>query len=90
MYDIEFSHLAAKELENIHKKERIFFPRILSAIESLKTNPHAGKKLKGKLQGDYSIRIGDYRIVYTIHRNNLVIYIIDMGHRREIYRTGIR
>jgi mRNA interferase RelE/StbE len=90
MYDIEFSHTAAKELENIHKREKTFFPRILSVVESLKTNPYAGKKLKGKLQGDYSLRIGEYRTIYTIHRNNLVIYIIDMGHRREIYRTGTR
>lgn len=86
MYKIELSHLAAKELENIYKKERKIYPKIISAIESLKTNPYKGKKLKGKLKGDYSLRVGIYRIIYTIQKKMLIIYIIDVGHRREIYK----
>ncbi len=90
MYSIEFSHTAAKELENICKRDRNLFPRIITAIESLKTNPLIGKKLKGKLQGDYSLRVADYRIIYTIGKGKLNIYIIDVGHRRDIYKTGQR
>jgi len=86
MHRIEFSHLAAKELEKIYKVDRKLYFRLITAIETLKTNPYQGKCLKGKLLGDYSFRVGDYRIIYTVHRNTLVVYIIDLGQRREIYR----
>lgn len=86
MYRIEFSHLAAKELERIYKVERKLYSRLVAVIESLKANPYQGKRLKGRLAGDYSLRIGDYRVIYTIYRDKLVVYIIDFGHRREIYR----
>lgn len=86
MYKIEFSHSAVKELEKIYKIDKNLYSRLLTAIEALKTNPHQGKQLKGKLTGDYSLRIGDFRVIYTIHEHKLIVYIIDLGHRKEIYR----
>jgi mRNA interferase RelE/StbE len=86
MYRIEFANLAAKELEKIYKIEKKLYSRLVVAIETLKSNPYQGKSLKGKFLGDYSLRVGGYRIIYTIHKNILVVYIIDLGHRREIYR----
>lgn len=86
MYKIEFSNQAAKELEKIYRADKKLYSRLLTAIESLKTNPYQGKRLKGKLAGDYSYRVGDYRIIYTVYKHKLVVYIIDLGHRREIYR----
>lgn len=83
---IEFSNLAAKELEKIYKADRKLYFRFVTVIETLKTNPYQGKRLKGKLAGDYSLRVGDYRIIYTVHQDRLRVYIIDLGHRREIYR----
>ena len=86
MYKIEFSHLAAGELEKIYRADRKLYFRFIQAIEPLKENPYLGKRLKGKLLGDYSLRVGDYRVIYTIHKNRLIVYIIDLGHRKEIYR----
>lgn len=86
MYKVEFSHLAFRELEKIYRIEKKLYFRLLNAIETLQTNPYQGKKLKGKLRGDYSFRVGDYRIIYTVHKDRLIVYIIDMGHRREIYQ----
>lgn len=86
MHKIEFSHLGAKELERIYKADKKLYSRFISAIESLKDNPYQGKRLKGKLLGDYSLRIGDYRIIYTIYKDKLIIYIIDLRHRKEIYK----
>lgn len=86
MYKIEFSNLAGKELEKIYKADKKLYSRFILAIESLKTNPFQGKYLKGKLAGDYSLRLGDYRIIYTVYKKTLTIYIIDLGHRKEIYR----
>ncbi|MEW6097531.1 MAG: type II toxin-antitoxin system RelE/ParE family toxin [bacterium] len=85
-YEIEFSNLASKELEKIYKTDKKLYSRLITTIETLKANPYQGKGLKGDLQGDYSLRVGDYRIIYTIHKHKLIVYIIDLGHRREIYR----
>ena len=86
MHNIEFTHLAAKELEKVYRQDKKLYFRLLAAIETLKKNPYQGKRLKGKLAGDYSLRVGDYRIIYTVYKNELVIYIIDLGHRKAIYR----
>ncbi|MFH1191229.1 MAG: type II toxin-antitoxin system RelE/ParE family toxin [Candidatus Omnitrophota bacterium] len=86
MYRIEFSHLAAKELEKIYNIDRKLYSRFIVAIETLKTNPYQGKRLKGKLAGDYSLRVGGYRIIYTVYKGRLLIYIIDLGYRKDIYK----
>ena len=86
MHRIEFSNLAANELEKIYKANKKLYSRFITAIEALKTMPYQGKRLKGKLAGDYSLRVADYRIIYTVRKNTLVVYIIDLGHRKEIYR----
>lgn len=86
MYRIEFSRLAAKELEKIYRVDKKLYTRFITTIETLRKNPYQGKSLKGKLAGDYSLRMGDHRIIYTLHRETIVVYIIDLGHRKEIYR----
>ncbi|MFH0774487.1 MAG: type II toxin-antitoxin system RelE/ParE family toxin [bacterium] len=86
MYKIEFSNIAFQELERIYKTEKRLYFRLIAAIETVQTDPYRGKKLKGKLKEDYSLRVGEYRIIYTIRKDRLIVYIIDIGHRREIYR----
>ncbi len=86
MYRIEFSNLAAKELEKIYLADKKLYSRFINAIETLKQSPYRGKCLKGKLSGDYSLRVGNYRVIYTLRENRLIIYIIDLGHRKEIYK----
>lgn len=86
MYKIEFSNSVFKELAKIYNIEKKLYFRLIASIETLRSNPYQGKKLKGKLKGDYSMRISDFRIIYTIYKNKLIVYIIDLGHRKEIYR----
>ena len=86
MYKVEFSHLAAKELGKIFRVDKKLYARFISAIESLGIDPFQGKRLKGKLSGDYSLRVGDYRVVYTVYKDRLIVYIIDLGHRKDIYK----
>ena len=86
MRKIEFSHLASKEIEKIYRADRKLYSRLLTAIETLRADQYQGKRLKGRLCGDYSLRVGDYRVIYTIHKDELIVYIIDLGHRKEIYR----
>ena len=83
-YKIEWKQSAKKELKKLDKQ---IIPRILQAVENLAENPYSSgsKKLIGS-DSIYRIRVGDYPIVYNIKSSVLVIEIIKVGHRREIYR----
>lgn len=81
-YKIEFDEAAVKDLDGLTTKAQ---KQISEAVKKLKDDPRSvGSKLKGynKL---YRLRTGDYRIVYAIEDNVLVILIIAIGPRKEIY-----
>ena len=83
-YKIEFLKSAKKELSKLPRNVQ---ERIRDKIDTLKTNPYPSdvKKLKNG-QGRLRIRIGDYRIIYKVEKNILVILVIKIAHRRQIYR----
>lgn len=61
--------------------------KVLDAIrKDLLTNPRAGKRLKGKEGVLWSHRVGDYRIIYTFNDEELVLLVVRVGHRKEVYR----
>jgi mRNA interferase RelE/StbE len=82
-YDITFKKSVAKDLKKLPKKD---VAKILEVIRSLSRNPRPPqvKKLSG--QERYRMRKGNYRILYTIEDAKLVITVVKVGHRREIYR----
>lgn len=82
MYSIDFSRKAQK---NLDKLSDLIASPILDAIENLARNPKpiGCKKLKGRK--GYRIRVGDYRIIYEIFDSILLIDIINLGHRKDIY-----
>lgn len=80
MYKIIIKKKAKKFIDNLPKNERL---RIVKAIELL-PNGEDIKKLKGH-SNLLRLRVGDYRIIYTVDNGELVIYIIDAGNRGEIY-----
>ena len=82
-YKITVKKSAAKELESIPKKD---LRKVVRRIKSLgqEPRPHQVQKLSHKEQ--YRVRQGDYRIIYSIDDKNLIIDIVKIGHRREIYR----
>ena len=82
-YLISIKQSAAKALARIDAPQR---SRLIEAIDKLKDNPVAGSVLKGEFSGLRRIRIGDYRIVYEVQDTHLIILVIRIGHRREIYR----
>ena len=81
-YYLDFSKQALKELEIINEP---FYSNIKDAILDLAENPRPNgyKKLKGR--DAYRIRIGNYRVIYNIFDNELIIEIIALGHRKDIY-----
>ena len=86
VYRIVLSRTAESVYKWLNKHELNLLRRIDSVLDSLGEDPFQGKPLKGVLRGDYSIRVGSYRIIYTINKKQLFVYVLDIGHRREIYR----
>ncbi len=83
MYKIEYLQSVARDdIPKISPPDR---KRIKKAIENkLVTNPiELGKPLQYSLKGCRRLRVGDYRVVYQIERN--VVLIVKIGHRREVY-----
>jgi len=82
---IELAKEAESDLESLHKSDRKLFMRILSKIESLSENPRSGKPLVGNHKGEFSIRLGNYRIVYEIDTLKHVVFVLTVKHRRHVY-----
>lgn len=84
-YEIEISESAEKSLEKIPKKDRL---KIIEKIDALELDPMplGSLKLKGSKEALYRIRLGDYRVVYSIKKEILVVLVVEVGHRKEIYR----
>ena len=82
-YKIEIKRSAQKEIQALPKKD---VQRIIVEIQRLSDNPRGpdSKKLSG--QERYRVRVGQYRILYEIIDNVLLITIVRVAHRREVYR----
>ena len=82
LYSINFNKKAKKQLD---KMSDVIVMPILEAIENLAENPRPKgyKKFKGRT--GYRIRVGNYRIIYEIFDDILLIDVIDLGHRKDIY-----
>ncbi|MEQ1680066.1 MAG: type II toxin-antitoxin system RelE/ParE family toxin [Nitrospira sp.] len=84
LYQIEFSRQADRQFRNLPSQIQ---QRLRSRIDSLVTTPcpHGAEKLSGTDQL-YRIRVGDYRIVYAVEDERLLVLVVKVGHRREVYR----
>jgi mRNA interferase RelE/StbE len=84
-YRLTFRASVAKDLRPLSKKD---VARILRRFDQLAENPRGPgcEKLSG--QNRYRIRQGDYRIVYEIRDDVLVVVVVRVGHRREVYRDS--
>lgn len=84
LYAITISYRAKKDIDSLPDNIK---SRIANALYNvLAPNPFLGKALKADLKGLYSYRVGDYRIIYSILKRELIIQIIKVSHRREVYR----
>jgi len=82
-YSIEIKRSAAKELAELPKQDRL---RVIARIENLAHDPRPSGSEKLSGQERYRVRQGDYRILYEIHDHVLVVMVVRIGHRREVYR----
>lgn len=85
-YSVELSRQAEGVLRRMARREPALYRRVAGALSDLERDPFRGKPLKGELKGRYSYRVGSYRILYLIRRRRLKVLVIDVGHRRAVYR----
>jgi len=83
-FKIAYKKSVSKDLSSLPKAT---VEQILSSIKRLATNPtpQGYKKLKGE-SGLYRIRVGTYRVIYEVHKEEITIFIIKIGHRKNVYR----
>lgn len=85
MFEVTYSTKAFKFLK---KADTDIRHNLSKKIQLLKVDPFSQeldiKKLKGR--DGYRLRVGDYRVIYTIDNNIITIFIIDIAHRKEIYQ----
>lgn len=83
-YRVEFKPSAAKTVERLVRAAQ---RRVLAAAEALADNPRPDgcRKLAGAVDL-YRIRVGDYRVAYTVRNRVLLVLVVRVGHRREVYR----
>lgn len=82
-YAVHIKRSAAKALQAIALDERL---RLIEVIDRLADNPGAGSVLKGEFSGLRRLRVGNYRIVYEVQAQQLVLLVVRIGRRRDISR----
>lgn len=84
-YEVRFTPAVDRQ---VSKLPRAIRPKIIARAEALADNPrpHGVKMLTNAEQGTYRVREGDYRIVYDIEDDILLVLVVRVGHRREVYR----
>jgi len=83
-YKIEWRRSIKKDLKGISKSE---IPKIIGAVQSLSEEPRptGSKKLSGS-EFTYRIRIGNYRVIYEIHDETILIEVVKLEHRKDVYK----
>lgn len=83
-YTVEYKASALKEMKKLPKQTQLV---IITNVARLAKNPMDMANVKALKGGDnYRLRIGDYRVVYSFQHKKLVIQIVKVAHRKEVYR----
>jgi mRNA interferase RelE/StbE len=82
-YEVRFARPVAKELRRLDRGEA---KRIVEAAEALAEDPRPSGVQKVRGTPYMRIRVGSYRVVYEVRDEDLVVLVVKVGHRREVYR----
>ena len=80
---IRWERRAVKEVAALQMADR---ERIVAAVEGLREDPNKGSVLSASWKGFRRLRVGPYRIIYAYQGRDLLISVVRVGHRREVYR----
>jgi len=84
LISIRWERRAIKELAALPRQAQ---QRVVTAVEGLRDEPLRGEQLAAEWKGMRRLRIGRYRAIYAFNGDELLILVVRVGHRREVYRT---
>jgi mRNA interferase RelE/StbE len=84
-YSVVLKASARREIEDLQKRDR---GRVAAALGSLADDPRPHGCEKLSTLDRYRIRVGEYRVVYTIEDAIVTVFVVKVGHRRDVYRAG--
>jgi len=82
MFEVRLENSARIFLKKLDKQNQ---KRIIKKLKELGKDPELGKPLVGKLAGLWSLRFGKFRAIYQVRRNELLIFVLKLGHRKNVY-----
>ena len=85
-YNVILSKLADDKFNKLIRADRKLGEQVAKAIERLASNPDLGEMLKGEWKGRRKYRTGRYRIIYRLEREKLILYIVTIDDRKDVYR----
>ena len=85
-WQVEYSDSAKRQMRKLDKPVREAIERFVKRLPDYPTPRSVGKALKGQFSGLWRYTVDDYRLICSIHDNVLVIEVIKIGHRREVYK----
>ena len=82
MYDVEFSQIAEKQ---IYKLDIQTQRRVVAALERISVRPYS---YVDKLVNNpyFRLRVGEYRVILDIKENKLLVFVVEIGHRKNVYK----
>ena len=84
-YRVVFRKSVARDLRQIPNRD---LRRILATIDSLSEDPRPASVEKLSELERYRVRQGDYRIIYQIKDEDVIVIVVKVGHRKDVYRLG--
>ena len=82
-FKVEYAKGVVKDLKKLAPQIR---EKALLVVENvLAVDPHVGRPLTGRYKGLWKYRIGDYRIIYSIEQTRLIIFVLRISHRKNVY-----
>ncbi len=84
MWTVVYKKSVQKDLKSISKENQYIIRRAIE--DKLMTDPiRFGLPVRRNLKGLMKLRVGDYRVIYSIHRETVTVYVIKIGNRKEVY-----
>jgi mRNA interferase RelE/StbE len=81
---VELTKRATRDLDSLRRAQPMIFEKVVAKIRTLAEDPKAGKPLVGPLKGTWSLRVGDYRILYEVGKAKVIV--LTVNHRRGVYK----
>ncbi len=82
-WHVEFERRAKRECDALSGDIR---ERIIKALDRLAADPRSAANVKALHGGSYRLRVGDHRVIYALADDVLVVLVVKIGHRRDVYR----